>query len=176
MTKYKKYTIKPLEWYEGGRFCFFTKHIKPFKITFNINKDKNLENIILIDINNKNHIIESNILDDAKKLAQKIWEKELLKILNPVNDVEIEIIKHMNEWINNSDEMQFAIERIFRDSFIIIKKDDVIKEIKSFTNNLIAEANTKMSVSDYRKYFFNTIKKKLLNNTNNNHKAIERNR
>jgi hypothetical protein len=82
----------------------------------------------------------------------------------------------MNQWINSKDEMQLAIERIHRDSHVILKEEEVIKEIKSFTNNLIAEANTSMSVSDYRKYFFNIIRNKLTKNANKNNQKIERNR
>ena len=175
----KKYTIKPLEWFEVENGLILTKDLKPFNFNMLGNytiKHKGLETMILIDINSESHQIESNKIDDAKKLAQQLWEKELMKILSPVTEVEIQITKHMNQWINSKDEMQLAIERIHRDSNVVLKEEEVIKEIKSFTNNLIAEANTSMSVSDYRKYFFNVIRNKITKNTNKNNQTIQRNR
>jgi hypothetical protein len=171
----KKYTIKQLEWFEAENGLILTKDIKPFN--FNILGNytiRNNPNLILIDLHNNTY--PCNNIQDAKNKAQELWEQELLKILNPVTEVEIQVIKHMNQWINSKDEMQLAIERIHRDSHVILKEEEVIKEIKSFTNNLIAEANTSMSVSDYRKYFFNIIRNKLTKNANKNNQKIERNR
>jgi hypothetical protein len=171
----KKYTIKQLEWFQAENGLILTKDIKPFN--FNILGNytiRNNPNLILIDLHNNTY--PCNNIQDAKNKAQELWEQELLKILNPVTEVEIQVIKHMNQWINSKDEMQLAIERIHRDSHVILKEEEVIKEIKSFTNNLIAEANTSMSVSDYRKYFFNIIRNKLTKNANKNNQKIERNR
>jgi hypothetical protein len=172
----KKYTIKELVWFEAENGLILTKDIKPFAKTIlsNYTIKVNDTTVFLFDIYNNTY--PCNNIQDAKNKAQELWEQELLKILIPVTEIEIQVIKHMNQWINSKDEMQLAIERIYRDSYVFLKESEVIKEIKSFTNNLIAEANTSMSVSDYRKYFFNVIRNKLTKNTNKNNQTIQRNR
>lgn len=180
MINKKKYTIKPLEWFEAENGLILTKDVKPFTFcvlgNYAIGRNPDL---ILIDTYNNMH--SCNTIEEAKRKAQQLWEIELLKILDIALEVEIQIIKHQDEWINNESEISLSIERIYRDTNVMLNNNELIKEIKDFTKNLISEKNTQMSVTDYRKYFYNVIKKKIGNNfgsinASNNNTRLERNR
>lgn len=164
-----QYKIKPLEWIQNGE-RLISVDLQPFVFmdglpNYQIQRDGVCYMLIrFCDFSPKDREEVPGIdsLEMAKDIANKHWHVQMQKILSKIVP-DLTVIDHCSSWINSKEDIDAAIERLYYETNKRVSEDALMMEIQMFSNGLITEGKKNMALSEYRSYFFNKFKKKLLN-------------